>query len=826
MPPPQNMPYLSDGDAGFIKVDTFSPSHELPSGVAAGAINKRFEDGRAWPRFSIDSQGWGITGVNLAAGVWAFVGPQVRKTVTLVPGTTYIYVAGNSGLFSNSATLLAPPHLIAPGQFLATQTTYYLFSALENVGLNITAQVLAVCHPRAFSRFQDPGTHLDTLILVTDDWRMGAGEDGGRGRAWLIASGNAPAAIPLNGHDVWDEARLIPCFNGLELLRQGNERHYFQAAAIDVATSRIQLNCTPAWANADLVLYNPADGASYILGTSPPNPLTTYYVKNIATNKVELYVDAALTTKLDMSGASVGRFYLERQASRPGFYGNGAPPLLMQSDASGATAFQVGFKSVPLHVAATAFDGTAKVLTAPQHRLTPGDKITYTHTTLALETFYVNPVSADALMLYTTVDLALAGGLANAQTPAPGFTAGDYLDKAGASGLPMPPAREGLYLPINRLVVVNQQDTLGISDPLDPLHFTPFLATITANLGEADAVTSLVSLSKDRFVVSKENELLLFEGISQSPNAWQLTNITKEYGWIAPLASKAVGKDAWGLSRKGVVSIFQTAQGELQGLADPVSRPVKQYIDQVDWQHASQACAEVWNNRYFLAVPLKGQSGPVVNNAVLVYNILNQGWEGLWQGDLLQVYCFARHKVFGEERLCFVDYLGRVMFFGEGWTDEAYGGPPQFISDELTTRTYSAGSQAPKVWLIANLVWDTNNPKLTVSAEAPGYNEAQVLVSDQQYLPTKYQAYGQADYDPATAPPGAFDAPYRADYSLTPEELLAGATDIHQNTTEKYRMRINDWGVQMVIANKQGSARVESVEVKAVPHLRTASRQV
>lgn len=838
-----NAPFITDGDAGWVKVDTRRPAHELEPGVAADAVNKRLEDGRAWPRHGVNLQPWGRPLVNLIPTGAAYTLMNGPLGLTFYGYNVPNAVAGQELFWTQGANdtglLQFPPGTspangdlglpVLPGSFTFGGGLLQLRST---AALPVTAIVNRMQTPRGFGRFNDPnGT--DNLVLLTDDWRDGATEDGGRGRAWRIVAGQGPQAVPMNGHDVWDECRLVPCYNGLLLIRQGNERHYFSAAAVNAVTSQIQLNTAPAWASGDQVqVWGDPLLNSVLQGTNAlVNLANLYFVKIIAGNKAELYLDSALTTKLDMSGGAVGRFYLERQALAPGFFGNGAPTLLMQPDGSGKTAFEVGFLSAPANVAATAFDGTAKILKAPSHRLIPGDKITYTHTTLAVETFYVAVLNNDQVMLYTTQANALAGGITNAQAPTPAWASGDYLTKFGASALPMPPAREGVYLPCGRSVLVNGQNNLAISDPLDPLHYSPYQALINANLGESDAVTSVIPLgtdvqARDITIVGKENVILAAIGLSGPAANWQLKEITREYGFLAPLATIIYGADVWGLSRKGIVSVSQGTAGATIGVALPVSFDLKKYIDLIDWPRAHQACAATWNNRVFFAVPLKGQTGTPRNNAVLVFNGLNQGWEGVWNGSALQVYHFARHKVYGEERLCFVNYHGQVCWLGEGWTDMVAGAAPLGITDSLTTRIYSKGSQDPKLWLRGRVLWDTNNPTLTVTAQAPGYNEKWPLLTNLTYDPTKYQAANTPDYDPAN-PASNFDAPNRADYSLTPGELIApsGSLDIHQNTSEALRMRINDWGVQLVIANTQGSARLQGVLVEAVPARRTASKQ-
>jgi hypothetical protein len=395
--------------------------------------------------------------------------------------------------------------------------------------------------------------------------------------------------------------------------------------------------------------------------------------------------------------------------------------------------------------------------------------------------------------------------------------------KSGASGLPMPSGNEGVYYQ-NRLIIVNGTDTLAISDPLDPLHFTPFTAALTANLGESDAITAILPFGSDSMLVLKANSIELFQNLSGGPEAWTLTNITREYGCIAPLSVAQTGDDVWFLSRKGVASVSQTVQGVVQGVALPVSSDVQKYIDQIDWRNAAQAVGAYWNNRYFVGVPLKGQPGTVLNNGLLVHNFLNVdetpriykdspswGWEGLWTGAAIQVFGLARLQVYGDERLCFLNYAGQVCWFGDGFTD---GNTP--IADMLLTRRYVAGAPARKIWLEATVLWDTNNPNLTVTAVAPGYNELTVLASGLTYDPTKYLVYNQPDYVPATSTDQTFDAPARADYSLTADELLTGVLDVHQNITEKFRMRLDDWGVQIQINNAQGSARVQTVLVRGV----------
>lgn len=831
-----NAPIVVDGDTYFAGVDTFRPPQELEAGVCADAVNKRFEDGRIWPRNGVNTQAWGTIlslsvapqAANLCAGLNWPTNPlagTVYVTVTgFVIGKNYVFSLGNAVQITptdNNGLAAGPPLPASPAGFKATTKQYVLSGTNSSTAVTTTIYAAGTFNVLGYQRFNDP-QGFDTQVVLTDDWRNNSGEDGGRGRCWRIQSGNLPLPVPMNGHDLWGPTRAIPCYNGLVLLRQGNERHYFSAAAV-LSNAQIQLNTEPDWVNGDLVQFV-ASTDSYFTPNptagSVPNPDSQYYVKAIGGNKAELYTDAGLTTKLNFNGA-VGSFYLMRNASTAGFYGNGAPPLLAQPNALGNTLWDEGFNDVPTAVFVT--NVTGNVVTAPNHNLLPADAIAVTGVTVtgggALPaTVYASPTSLHTLQLFDNEDDALAAGATGLIGLTDDSTPGTAnIVKAGASGLPMPSGREGCFLE-NRLVIVNQSCTLGISDPLDALHFTPFTAAVTANLGESDYVQALVPLPLlDSLLILKQNEVLLLNSFSGGSAAWNMTTVTREYGCYAPLSAVQIGSDVWFLSRKGVASITQTVNGITQGVAEPVSKAMKKYIDRIDWRYAAQSVAGYWNNRYYIAVPLKGQKGTPVNNGWLVFNFLNQKWEGLWQGAALAAAGMSRHIVFGDERLTFVQPSGQVCWLGDGFTD----GPDQ-IADRAVTRIYTCGSMSRKLHLAVNMFWDTYRPGITVTAQTPGVNETEILLPNPvTYDSTKYAVAGVADYVPGTSD---FQAPFREDYQMTAAELLTGAPDTHQNHTENFRLRLDDWGIQFVIENTQGSCRLQGVNVRAVagPNMDTA----
>ena len=368
--------------------------------------------------------------------------------------------------------------------------------------------------------------------------------------------------------------------------------------------------------------------------------------------------------------------------------------------------------------------------------------------------------------------------------------------------------RSGVYLK-GRLVIVNGRNLL-ISDPLDILHFTPFVGTLPTNQSSSGSPAAVVVAGNGNLLILNEVNAQEFQNLSL-PDSWALVDITREFGCVAPLAAILNGPNCWTLNRHGISEVGLTQFGTHQANPVPVSRDIQRRFDSVDWPAVSSACAAAWNNRAFFALPLKGQSGSAVNNGVLVFNNVNGGWEDLWQGDYLTPVAFARLTIAGEERLTFATADGLVCWLTDGFAD--FNGP---IATELTSRGYFGGQRVFASKLDVN--WDTWNPSLTVSVLSNGQGEDITLNSTPiTYDRTKYLLANKADYDPATSTSATFDAPHRQDYSPSADELLTARLDAHQNLTEHFRLRLRDRAPQVVIANTAGSVRINSIELAAKP---------
>jgi hypothetical protein len=834
-----------DGDEQFWRVDTRTPAHMLAAGVAADAVNCRFEDGRSWPRFGVSQQPWGRTGTNLVTANWTLNGTGFFYSAVngFVIGKTYYWsqqqaVILSSAFFAAAQLSPAGTQITTRGYFVATSTTYYLWANQSEAILNKlpTDTIIENGGPNVcgYLRYNDPTTEFDTLILLTDDWRDQSGEDGGRGRCWRIVAGNAPQLVPMNGNDIYGPAQLVACDNALVMLRQENERHYFSAAAIKSANT-IQLNCPPAWQSGDRVLFvsDPTVGSGLTGGTGPASE-SYCYVSNIGGNEVSLFADAGLTVAYTFTGG-IGRFYLERDAISPGYTGNGAPPLLAQQNADGNTWANVGFLEVPDQTFVSAYNGTSKILTVPNHGLIPGDSVNYwkasgspassppmSATPLNNTTpWFAYVVDGNHVILYTTQSDALANSGANYAGVSLGDANLDYIAKTTASSQPMPPGRLGYYTATQQLVIVNGNNNIYVSGPNDPLHYQPLTDQFTANLGEADNVTAISSISgNDSLIIGKLRSIYALYNFSQGPSNWALVRLTNEYGIVATNSVAQKGASLCFLSRRGYDRVINTAFGNLLAVDKPLSWDMKKYTDLIDWNNAGQAAAIEWNNRIFVALPLKLQATPSTqNNAVLSVNFLNSdvgkdmfAWEGVWTGPALQVYNWAIHPIAGEDRVTFCDYNGNANWLSDGWTDEPGALAP--VKTCLTTRALFKGESVNVIK--GEVTWDTFAPNITVQLKMAGVNEIETLGTF-AYAPNAYQIANATPYNPAAPTASGWAAPHRADYSPQPNELLVAKLDTFQNTTEPLRARTRGRSPQLVITCTAGAMKLVKMELAAKP---------
>lgn len=228
-----------------------------------------------------------------------------------------------------------------------------------------------------------------------------------------------------------------------------------------------------------------------------------------------------------------------------------------------------------------------------------------------------------------------------------------------------PPIGNIMVWHTNRLFIAGTPtapDQLAASDYLDGTHFDLQNYSIRVGADESDPITGLASWIDFNLVVLKRNSLWVVRTDPQidtgQPYAgtWQTQVVHRTIGCVATRSVVQVGQDVWFLSDSGVRSVRRTIATDQNEVTEPISFPIQDVIDRINWSEAHKSCAVFWNNRVMFSVPLDSATAP---NTVLVYNTLTQSWSGTWTG--LNVLQFIKTEFNGERRLVMGCTSSRVL---------------------------------------------------------------------------------------------------------------------------------------------------------------------
>ena len=403
------------------------------------------------------------------------------------------------------------------------------------------------------------------------------------------------------------------------------------------------------------------------------------------------------------------------------------------------------------------------------------------------------------------------------------------IKKSSASGANMPAGREGLYFQ-NRLLLLYGTDYLAVSDVLDPLHYSPILNEFKLNTGSNDSVVALYPFNTTTLIVFKERSILAVENLYGDLSTTRLTEVTREFGCVSQASIASTGSDIVFLSQRGVISLKQTEFGISQSVVLPLSDPIQDVIEEIDQVNWNKSCGAYYNNRYILSVPVEGGDG--TNQRTIVYNFLNQAWEGYWEGSLLVPRYYTRLIIAGTDTLCWADESGLIHNFDyQALQDRNRSGAIQQIATTVYFRGHS-GDKNPysqgnatnnsvehKQWTNLQFEFSSWNPTYSITANFDGVNESYTVATNDTKSRTAYYIYGSGTF--ATNNSGDnFLAPFREDYSTLPGlrcNTSGFKAGLVQSFTQKARLRRHSITMQPVVTTTTGALNIHSVKSIAIP---------
>jgi hypothetical protein len=252
-------------------------------------------------------------------------------------------------------------------------------------------------------------------------------------------------------------------------------------------------------------------------------------------------------------------------------------------------------------------------------------------------------------------------------------------------------------------------DEIIASDILDSNTYDRVLNQFRISGGTADYVVAMHGFYDDALVVMNRNSIHAVVGTQGSLADTVVKELTSEVGCLSRKSVVMQANNLIFLSDNGVYALTFLNDYNLRGTEEPLSKNIQPYIDRINARLAGNATAVYYDNRYYLAVPLDsvvGADDALGNNAILVFNFLNKGWESLdtygSSGFLITDFVTAGAGVRND--------LYAVSSSGGIHKMEAVDSPTDSISAEfgsatidsepinssLTTRGYDFGTQERK----------------------------------------------------------------------------------------------------------------------------------
>ena len=209
------------------------------------------------------------------------------------------------------------------------------------------------------------------------------------------------------------------------------------------------------------------------------------------------------------------------------------------------------------------------------------------------------------------------------------------------------------------------ENTLIISDILDPEVFDLVNQTVTLDPIKSDYITGQCLWQNQVLVVFRNGSTWVIEtGPNLAVVDWEVNRGSATVGCCCHGTIVQCGVDVFFLSEtgRGVYALSQMPTSNQMGVWQPISTPIKRYIDRVNWSAIQCARACYWNDLYMLAVPMDGAS---FNNFILLYSVTLNTWQGLWCWDIndqdTAARDFARDRTNQDETLLIVGTIDGII---------------------------------------------------------------------------------------------------------------------------------------------------------------------
>lgn len=294
----------------------------------------------------------------------------------------------------------------------------------------------------------------------------------------------------------------------------------------------------------------------------------------------------------------------------------------------------------------------------------------------------------------------------------------------------IPPSDFGLYFQ-NRIICKVDSQQICAGDILSQ-NFDFALNTFLINLGGNDSIVGFLPWVDNQFLVFMVRSIYVayidprFD--VTVPDKSQITVVTTQIGCLSRKSIASAGQFVFFLSGKGVHMLTPQLDLKLIGNTQPLSEPIDDFFDNVNFGAAKLAVSSYYDNRFFMALPINGSTRP---NAIIIYNILNQNWECIDtypSGMYIDDYAICQYAQ-KRRQMILTRFSGSASFGGIFLTEE-YDGGDQF----------SSVSGTPVIPFFLPALIDNTSPRLEpIDARIRSRQYTFNNINEKRFLKAEYQ---------------------------------------------------------------------------------------
>jgi hypothetical protein len=387
----------------------------------------------------------------------------------------------------------------------------------------------------------------------------------------------------------------------------------------------------------------------------------------------------------------------------------------------------------------------------------------------------------------------------------------------------LPSAEFGVYFG-NRVFAPVDGDQVYASGVLTPTKGPVTLQPFRVNQGSDDDITAIAKFGKSSLLIGKGRSVYVVRNVYGDLSDIILDEFSSEYGIAGPDALVEVGSDLWFLAtNRGIVSIRQTEQNEIQGNKEPISKPITPIINKIDWTRASRALATTFDSYVYFCLPVNDCGGKAW--VMVVYDAQIGSWVSMDWGPWLEDPVEFMPLVFrGQQRLGMLNSAGYVVMLDDGHYDESLAGGLQKRAVSAVFRTRGYLGMAPGIKGFKRVDWlcETWDPHYDVYTDSGGASElccARLGITKDR---TKFQKPWNARPYQLTNKDDNQYAPHREDYSLNLSgglKMCFGENgirpEVYQEFNESARVNRDGAYLQVEVRTVSGVVRIKQITVGA-----------